>query len=412
MGDADRGARGSGLDGPDHGRGDPAAGEAAHDHAQPGSHGCSDDCSHGGAYLDAEADRGAHRDAEADRGAHRDANADPDSNARPRRRSPTPTPTPVATPTPTPTSTPTTTPSASPSPSPSASQAASASPSAAPTAAPTPAPTSGTITGTLVYAEPAKLSGGAKAVVALLDEGNRSSVSVIASEVVATPGQQPVAFSLQYATASIDPAKTYTIRAAIIDGDNAWVSAKGVPVITNGAPTSGLVVPLTYRPDLLLGDVTGTLTGVDGTLGGGASSVTMVVDPTTGAVLGFDARPQAGASAPIPFQVPFNVADVKADAPYVVTGEVTDGDKSWQTTTPPRVITGGNPFSGVEVPLAAVATPTPAPTPTPTPAATPVPVPEGNGGGGAPWLALLVVALVVGGIAAVIYARRRTPPPA
>lgn len=248
---------------------------------------------------------------------------------------------------------------------------------------------------------------------ALLDEGNGASVAVVTSDVIETPGQQPVAFTLQYATSSIDPAKTYTIRAAIIDGSNAWASAKGVPVITKGAPASGVVVPLTYQPDLLLGDVTGTLTGVDGTLGSGASSVTMVVDPTTGTVLGVDARPQAGASGPIPFSVPFNVADVKADAPYVVTGEVTDGQRSWQTTTPPRVITGGNPFSAVTVPLAAVPTATPAPTPTQTPAVTPAPVPEGNSSSSGPsWLLPLLLVVVVGGIAAVVYARRRTPPSA
>jgi uncharacterized lipoprotein YbaY len=227
-------------------------------------------------------------------------------------------------------------------------------------------PTEGTVSGTLVYPEPATLSGAAKAVVALLDEGNGSSVAVLTSEVIPTPGQQPIAFSLTFATADLTAERAYTIRGAIIDGDNAWISAEGVPVITNGAPTSGVVVPLTYRPDLLLGEVTGTLTGIDETLSDGASSVTMVVQPETGVVLGFDARPQPGATAPIPFSVPFNVADVDANVTYVVTSEVTDGAQSWETTTAPAVITNGNPFSGVVVPLAAAATPTPSPTPSPT----------------------------------------------
>jgi uncharacterized lipoprotein YbaY len=257
--------------------------------------------------------------------------------------------------------------------------------------------------------------------VALVDEGNGSSVAVVASDVIRTPGQQPIAFSLTYATAEIDANKTYTIRAAIVDGDNAWVSATGVPVITAGAPTSGVVVPLTYRPDLLLGEVTGTLTGVDATLGDDASSVTMVVRPDTGAVLGFDARPQPGATSPIPFSVPFNVAEVDPGATYVVTSEVTDGERSWESTTSPKVITGGNPLTGVAVPLAAVATPTPSPSPTPsptpspapTPSATPVPTPAPEEEGGPPWLLLLIIAaVVVGGIAAYLYTQRNdTPPP-
>jgi uncharacterized lipoprotein YbaY len=310
----------------------------------------------------------------------------------------TPAPTPTAAPTAAPTPTPTAAPTATPAPS----------TTAGPTA--TPAPTEGTVSGTLVYREPATLSGVAKAVVALVDEGNGSSVAVVASEVIETPGQQPVAFSLTYATADIQADRTYTIRAAIVDGDNAWVSATGAPVITNGAPSSGVLVSLTYRPDLLLGEVTGTLTGIDEPLGDGASAVTMVVRPDTGAVLGFDARPQPGASAPIPFSVPFNVADVDPDVTYVVTGEITDGEQSWESATSPKVITGGNPLSGVEVQLVAVATPTPSPSPSPTPApsATPVPTPSPEEGGGIPpWLILVFAVIVIGGIAAYLLARRR-----
>ena len=343
---------------------------------------------------------------------------------------PTATPKPTAAPTatPKPTAGPTAAPTASPTASPTAASP-TASPTAAPTATPstapsatagptaTPRPTSGAVTGTLVYAEPAKLSGGAKAVVALLDEGNGSSVAVVSSEVIPTPGQQPIAFSLEYATAAIDPGKAYTIRAAIVDGDNAWVSATGVPVVTKGAPTTGVVVPLTYRPDLLQGEVTGSLTGIAEPLGDGASSVTMVIQPDTGTVLGFDARPQPGATSPIPFSVPFNVADVDPEATYVVTSEVTDGERSWESSTQPPVITDGNPFSGVVVPLVAVATPTPAPTaspsPFPVPSATPIPTPgseEGNGG--PPWWLLIVGLVVISGIAAFLYMRRNaTPPP-
>jgi uncharacterized lipoprotein YbaY len=331
---------------------------------------------------------------------------------------PKPTEPPTAAPTPSPSPTPTPTASPSPTPTPTASPSPTPKPTPKPTA--TPGPASGTVTGTLVYREPAKLSAAAEAIIALVDEGNGSSVAVLASQVITNPGQQPIAFSVDYKTADVDPAKTYTIRGAVVDGDNAWVSATGVPVITEGAPVSGVVVPLTYRPDLLVGEVTGTLTRIDGTLGDGAASVTMVVQPDTGAVLGFDARPLPGASAPIPFSVTFNVAEVDPNATYVVTSEVTDGDRTWESVQPPAVITDGNPLTGVTVSMTAAATPTPTPSPTPTPApaVTPAPTPEPGGGtggdGSPPWLLLFVVAaVVVGGIAAFLYARRNaTPPPA
>ena len=35
----------------------------------------------------------------------------------------------------------------------------------------------------------------------------------------------------------IDPSATYTIQATIVDGDDAWVTAHGVPVLTKGNPS-------------------------------------------------------------------------------------------------------------------------------------------------------------------------------
>ena len=327
-------------------------------------------------------------------------------------RSPTPEPTaePTARPTVAPTAEPTAAPTATPTPAPTPSPTPTPTPSAKPSATPTPGPTDGTVDGTLVYAEGAKLSGAARAVVALLDEGNAASVGVVASQVIETPGQQPIRFSITYATADIDPDRTYTVRGAIVDGDNAWASEDGVEVLTGGAPASGVVVRLTYRPDLLLGEVSGTLTGIDGALGDGASSVTMVVQPETGIVLGFDARPQGGATAPIPFSVPFNVADVDPEAAYVVVADVTDGDASWETVDPPAVVTDGKPFADVVVPLAVAATPAPSPSPTPAPTATPTPEPAEDEGG-IPWLLLLAIAVVVGIVGAAIVARRGAQPP-
>jgi uncharacterized lipoprotein YbaY len=329
--------------------------------------------------------------------------------------SPTPAPTeaPTARPTAAPTAEPTVepSPSAEPTPTPNPTATPTPSPTPLPTATPSPAPDEGTVSGTLRYAEGATLSGAARAVVALLDEGNASSVGVVATQVIRNTGQQPIEFSVTFATADIDPERTYTVRAAIVDGDNAWASADGVEVITGGAPSSGVVVRLAYRPDLLLGEVSGTLTRVEGPLGEGASSVTVVVQPETGSVLGFDARPQGGATAPIDFSVPFNVTDVDPEARYVVFAEVTDGDRKWETVNPPAVITNGNPFTGVTVALAPAAAPEPSPSPTPAPTSTPAPEPVPADSGTPPWVLLVALAVVIGIVVAVLLARRGSEPP-
>src|SRR4029078_3703430 len=86
---------------------------------------------------------------------------------------------------------------------------------------------------------------------------------------------------------------TYTLQATIVDGDNAWVTAHGVPVLTKGNP-SNVAITLTYRPDLLKGAVTGQVTAVGLTPTATAYSMTVLVDPATGESLGIDVRNLAG----------------------------------------------------------------------------------------------------------------------
>ena len=164
------------------------------------------------------------------------------------------------------------------------------SPSAGPSNAASPTPITGPVTGTLTYREPHTLSGDAFAVVALVRGSARATEnSIVASEIDRGITTIPVSFSLDLGGATIDPSATYTIQASIVDGENAWVTADGIPVLTKGNP-SNVAITLSYRPDLLKGAVTGQITGVGVAPSATAYSMAVLVDPATGNSLGIDVR--------------------------------------------------------------------------------------------------------------------------
>jgi hypothetical protein len=138
-------------------------------------------------------------------------------------------------------------------------------------------------------------------------------------------------------------------------------------------------------------------------------------------MIGFDAPPAAGGLAPIPFVVPFTVANIDPSSDYFVYAAVYDTGRSWENKAGVPVITKGNPFEGIQVPTVqtASASPSPsatasaAPTAAPTTAASATPAPtasggtSGSGGGGIDPIVLGVLALVVIGGAAVVFYMRR-----
>ena len=73
-------------------------------------------------------------------------------------------------------------------------------------------------------------------------------------------------------------------------------------MITKGNPTSGLTLALAYRADVLKGDVTGSISGVDITLGDEAFSA-VLLDLATDTTVGIDVqlqpgRPRSGSRSP------------------------------------------------------------------------------------------------------------------
>jgi uncharacterized lipoprotein YbaY len=283
--------------------------------------------------------------------------SEPSDTAEP-TTTPEPTPSPTATPEPTPS--PTATPEPTPSPTPTASESTS------------PPPITSPVTGSLSFREPYELTRDAIAVVALV-RGTKvpTESSIVTSEIDRDITAYPVDFSLAFDPADIDPDRTYTIQATIIDGDEAWVTGQGVKVITKGNPTD-VDITLTYRPDLVKGTVTGKITAVGLEPSSEAYSMAVLVDPDSGDSLGIDVR-SVEAGLPVSFAIPYTITDIRPNNPYVVTAEVGDQGVVWQNMAGVPVITNGNPRSDVQVVVTEVVPPTPSPTPSPTASPTPVP---------------------------------------
>jgi uncharacterized lipoprotein YbaY len=221
--------------------------------------------------------------------------------------------------------------------------------------------------------------------------GRATAGSIVASDVITAPGQVPIAYSISYANASIDQSLTYTVQAAIVDGDRAWGTGTGTPVITKGNPTSGVDLELVFRADLLKGAVTGSITGVDIELGAEAYSAAVLLDHSTDTTVGIDVQ-ITPAGVPIAFSIPFDPATIDQAQTYVVGAGIVDGEERWENRAGVPVITNGNPLSDITVPVAAV-----------------VPPDADDGLGPLGWIvgAIGLLALAAG---AILFVRSRRPP--
>jgi len=99
----------------------------------------------------------------------------------------------------------------------------------------------GTLTGNVFYLERIALSPEAIITVELQDV-SAGTTNVIATRDINAEGRQvPIPFELPYDPTAIDPAGTYLLSARISEnGQTVFSSPTGVPVLTNGAPTSNV----------------------------------------------------------------------------------------------------------------------------------------------------------------------------
>ena len=264
------------------------------------------------------------------------------------------------------------------------------------------------MTGTLTYKESHQLSGKAFAVVALVSGSARATESsIVTSKIYRGLSAKPVPFELTFDSSDIDPNAEYTIQATIVDGENAWATAHGVPVLTKGNPKS-VDITLAYKPDLVKGTVSGQVTAIAMEPASDAYSVAILVDRSSGLTLGIDAD-DASQGLPVPFAIPYAIADITPKNDFVVTAEVVNDTEAWRNVEGVPVITNGNPRSGVQVVVAKFVAASPAPTasPTPAPSAPQVPV-EDTGGGNL--LGIIILITLIGAVIAFLVARGRGQP--
>ncbi len=233
------------------------------------------------------------------------------------------------------------------------------------------------------------------------------------------PGDQPIAFKLSYPMAAVTEGTPYRLYAGVTEGDLAWVTPIGVAVsVPQNPEITGVELPLQYRPDLLKGAVTGTISGdgLDGITNPDAYGTALVLRVDTGETIGIQMISPFD-MAPADFSVPYDPTTIDPDADYVARASVWDGTGMWVADGDMPVITKGNPQSGVSLSVSAPPVPTPTPAPTASPSAqptpTPTPDPDTTGDtGGFSWIALLVVAAlaVIGIGAAMAWQRSRQAP--
>ena len=100
----------------------------------------------------------------------------------------------------------------------------------------------GAVTGTITSSAKLSLSSSAVAVAALV---NSTTGTMVSRQVIPTPGNLPIAFSIAVDPGVIDPADTYVAKAAIVDGNNAWAGLDGVPAVENGTLLTDITVAVT-----------------------------------------------------------------------------------------------------------------------------------------------------------------------
>ncbi|UCH36098.1 MAG: YbaY family lipoprotein [Armatimonadota bacterium] len=96
-----------------------------------------------------------------------------------------------------------------------------------------------TVSGTVTYRERIALTPNAVLEVALVDVSRADApAEVIGRQVIESPGQVPIAFSIEYDPADIQANHTYAVEARIREGDDLrWVSTEAYLVITRDRPT-------------------------------------------------------------------------------------------------------------------------------------------------------------------------------
>lgn len=223
----------------------------------------------------------------------------------------------------------------------------------------------GRLTGTVTYLERIALAPDASITVDL-QNASTGMVAVIATQTFNADGRQvPIPFELPYDATAIDPAGTYLLSARISQGgQTTFGSQTGVPVLTNGAPTSNVEILVSQMAAQPAGGVIrGTVTTPrpPETLDPTAVLQVTLREPmlADAPATAFIELPLAGLTFPVSFELPYDPATIAPDRVYVVDARVIAGNRLLYKTLATRpVLTQGAPASEIAVPVALVPDPT------------------------------------------------------
>lgn len=218
----------------------------------------------------------------------------------------------------------------------------------------------GNLTGTITYLDRVAIAPDATLTVDLQNVSS-GTIDVVATQTFSAEGRQvPIPFGLPYDPAAIDPAGTYLISARITEGgQTTFASSAGVPVLTNGAPTSNVEILVSRTAGQGTGGVIyGIVTTprLAETFGPGTVMRVVLREPMladAGATSVVEV-PLEGLSFPVSFELPYDPAAIAADRAYVVNALVISGNQLlYSSLAPVPVLTNGAPASGITVPVAA-----------------------------------------------------------
>ena len=186
--------------------------------------------------------------------------------------------------------------------------------------------------------------------------------TVLVAQSLPTDGAQtPLPFELGYDPATIDPAALILVQARIlVDGQLQYITQTATPVITRGAPTSGVEVIVS---PVATGQAGGALTGTVSYLERIALDPAAVIavelqDVSSGqpVVVAQAEVPAEGRQVPIPFELAYDPATIDPANTYLLYGRILQGGVAvFATQAGVPVLTGGAPTGSVELLLSPVA---------------------------------------------------------
>ena len=116
-----------------------------------------------------------------------------------------------------------------------------------PTPASTTRVTDASVTGTVTGVDPSSLPEGSQVAIRVFDASVESTTSaaVVGQQEIITVGQGSIPFDVGYLEADIKPQHAYVARADVtVDGTLRYITTQEIAVITQGAPASGIVIPV------------------------------------------------------------------------------------------------------------------------------------------------------------------------